>query len=133
MRLGLLALAALSGCGGEPSVPPRAAPRGPAGPAAPERGVFRGEVVELACFLRQGARGEAHRPCAAACLKRGSPAGLFTETGELYLLLPPVEGGVDLAAAAGRLCDVEGDLVRRSGMRGVLVRRLTAVPASPAP
>ena len=127
----LLVLA--SGCG-ESSGPPRAGPRRPpSGASVPEAGVFRGEVVALGCYLRQGARGEAHRACAEACLKRGMPAGLLTDTGELYLLLPGETGETpDFSAVAARDCEVQGAQVRRAGMRGILVRSLGMAPP-PAP
>lgn len=90
----------------------------------------------MGCYLRQGAHGDAHQPCAAECLKRGSPAGLLAETGELFLLIPEVGGTAsgDFSLYVARLCDVRGDVVRRAGMRGILVKEIAAVPPpTPAP
>ncbi len=114
----------------------RHTPHGVQGPPAPEPGVVRGEVVDMGCYLRQGAHGSAHQPCAAACLKRGAPAGLLAETGELFLLIPEAgeSAPIDFSPYAARLCDVQGDVVRRAGMRGILVKALAVVePKLPTP
>lgn len=130
MRLLPLAFVALlsSGCAeGEPRRTDRALPPGPPPPVS---GARAGEIVELGCYLRQGARGPDHAPCARAGLKRGLPAGLLTGSGELYLLIPDpsLEEPVDLAALAGECCDVEGDQVRRAGVKALLFRRISKAP-----
>lgn len=125
MRLPALLLILLlsGGCGGGEGAP-RTDRRPPPGPPAPAQGAYVGEVVELACFLRQGARGSGHRPCAEACLKRGMAAGLLTDAGDLYLLIPDarVQDPSDLSGLAAERCEVEGDLVRRSMMKAILYR-----------
>ncbi len=105
-------------------------------PRDPE--VFRGEVVDLGCFLRQGARGEAHRACAQACLKRGVPAGLITDDGEIHLLVPDlsVEGKEvpDLSFFAADRCEVRGKILRRGPhFFGVLVESIVRIPPALAP
>lgn len=47
-----------------------------------------GEVVDVSCYTQLGKRGEAHRACGAMCVASGSPAGLLTSDGTLYILLP---------------------------------------------
>jgi hypothetical protein len=124
------------GCGSPEEPSGRHTPRGVTGPPAPEPGVVRGEVVDMGCYLRQGAHGSAHQPCAAESLKQGSPAGLLGETGELFLLIPEAGGAskVDFSHYAARLCDVHGDLVRRAGIRGILLKAIEVVePPAPAP
>ncbi len=78
----------------EPSATPAATP--PAGPSrnvdaaarVTEHGREReiiGEVVELGCYLRDGARGLGHRPCALTCSRAGAPLGIVEDdTDELY-------------------------------------------------
>ena len=124
------------GCGSPQAPSGRHTPLKVTGPPVPEPGVVRGEVVDMGCYLRQGARGSAHQPCAVACLKRGLPAGLLAETGELFLLVPEAGGAVpvDFSPYAARCCDVQGDVVRRAGMRAILVKALAVVESvSPAP
>lgn len=140
-RLCLLALLPLllmgiPGCG-EPAANAEGARAGrtrPSGPPPPEPGTFRGEVVDLGCYLRQGGRGSIHLPCAQACLKLGRPAGLLTEEGEVLLLVVETGVTVDLPSLAARVCDVKGSRVHRSGMRGILVEGISRVALSaPAP
>ncbi|GLH71588.1 hypothetical protein GETHLI_00900 [Geothrix limicola] len=47
-----------------------------------------GEVVDVSCYTQLGKRGEAHKACGAMCVKTGSPAGLLTADGTLYILMP---------------------------------------------
>ena len=46
-----------------------------------------GEVVDIACYMMGGAKGEGHKGCAAACAKGGIPLALLDGDGKLYLLL----------------------------------------------
>lgn len=131
-RLSCALLLVLAGCAGpsEEVSPPRL----PQVPPAPEPGVLRGEVVEMGCYLRQGAKGPAHRACAQAWIKRGMPAGLLTETGELLLLMPDASAeGLDFSALAAETCEVQGSLVRRGVVRGVLVKRIARYTPPPPP
>ena len=45
-----------------------------------------GEIVDLSCYLGHGAKGAAHKECAATCIANGGPMGLLTTTGTLYVL-----------------------------------------------
>jgi hypothetical protein len=47
-----------------------------------------GEVVDVSCYTQLGKRGEGHKACGAACVASGSPAGLLTTDGTLYILMP---------------------------------------------
>ncbi len=50
---------------------------------------IKGEVIDTFCYSTMGAKGESHRQCAIACVKKGIPAGLLEEnTGKVYVLLP---------------------------------------------
>lgn len=46
-----------------------------------------GEIVDVSCYTQLGKRGEAHKACGAMCVASGSPAGLLTSDGTLYLLM----------------------------------------------
>ena len=50
-----------------------------------------GEVVEVSCYLAHGEKGKGtdHQSCAEACAKAGSPLGILTEKGKLYVSLLP--------------------------------------------
>src|SRR6267143_769872 len=45
-----------------------------------------GEIVDLSCYLGHGAKGAAHKECAATCIANGGPMGLLTPSGTLYVL-----------------------------------------------
>jgi len=47
-----------------------------------------GEVVDVSCYTQLGKRGEGHKACGSACVASGSPAGLLTTDGTLYILMP---------------------------------------------
>jgi hypothetical protein len=47
-----------------------------------------GEVIDLSCFNQLGKKGEAHKACGAKCVSHGSPAGLLTADGKVYMLMP---------------------------------------------
>ena len=82
----------------------------------------------MGCYLRQGAKGEAHRLCAEACLKKGMPAGLL-KSGQVLLLLAKEPGaGADFSAFAARQCEVRGTLLHRTGMFAVEVSSITLLP-----
>lgn len=90
---------------------------------------LRGEVVELGCYLRDGARGEGHRACAMACLKNGGQLGLVQDdTGALYPFAGPTPASDPSAAARQHVAAhvvVRGQLFERNGGRVLVVEELT--------
>ena len=49
----------------------------------------KGEVVDVACYLKHGASGEDHKACAEACAKGGGALGILSDDGKLYISLLP--------------------------------------------
>lgn len=47
----------------------------------------KGEVLDMSCYMSNGAKGAGHKMCAEMCLKKGLPAGLLTSSGQVYLLV----------------------------------------------
>src|SRR5271154_3106622 len=45
--------------------------------SAPGEQTIRGELVDLACYLDHGAKGEHHKACATSCALKGLPIGLL--------------------------------------------------------
>jgi hypothetical protein len=90
---------------------------------------IRGEVVELGCYLRDGARGEGHRACAMACLKNGGQLGIVQDdTGQLFPLAGATPASDPSAAARQHVAAhvfVRGQLFERNGARVVVVEELT--------
>ena len=75
--------------------------------AGDHEGSWTGEVVDLACYVAQGAKGPDHAGCAKSCVKNGQPMGLLTDDGTLVLL-----------AADHK---VTGELAEKDGMKVVTV------------
>lgn len=90
---------------------------------------IRGEVVELGCYLRDGARGEGHRACAMACLKSGGQLAIVQDdTGQLFPFAGATPASDPSAAARQHVAAhvvVRGQLFERNGGRVVVVEELT--------
>lgn len=84
-----------------------------------------GEVLDLSCYLTQGAKGPDHAQCAKACVKGGQPMGLLAEDGTVFLL----GAGEDkdqfaaLKELAGEMAEVTGSKSERGGMKMVVVEK----------
>lgn len=77
----------------------------------------KGEVLDMACYLDHGAKGDKHAECAATCIESGLPVGIKGEDGKTYLLIgdhKPINK--QLAAYAGKTITVKGKAVSRDGI-----------------
>lgn len=86
---------------------------------------WTGEVVDLACYVAQGAKGPDHADCAKACVKDGQPMGLLTDDGTLMLLAADPRNGEpfeELKNVAGGQATVQGSVAERDGMKVVTVK-----------
>ena len=85
---------------------------------------WTGEIVDLACYVTQGAKGADHAGCAKACVKAGQPMGLLTDDGTLVLLAADHKDGQpfeELKDLAGQKAEVSGTLAEKDGMKIVTV------------
>lgn len=85
---------------------------------------WTGEVMDLACYIAQGAHGDDHAGCAASCVKNGQPMGLLTDDGTLVLLAADHKDGAPYEALkdmAGKQVMVTGALAEKDGMKVVTV------------
>lgn len=81
-----------------------------------------GEVVDMGCWLGHAAKGEKHISCATKCLNQGMPMGLLTSNGTLYLVTLDHDNADpynQLKGMAGKNVTVTGELLTRSGMKGI--------------
>ena len=85
---------------------------------------LKGEVLDTACYLDHGARGQKHQPCALNCLSSGIPPSLLTDDGKVYLLLPP-HGPRDaydkVKGMAAETVTVKGKLLSSGGLTALEV------------
>ena len=93
-----------------------AAVDGKPNPGAKEATVV-GEVIDFSCYLQIGKHGEKHRACAQKCFNNGSPVGLLTKNGDVYMLMeeehdPRRDGQTNFRTAAvdhaGHIVEVTG-------------------------
>ncbi len=111
-----------------------AAPVAPAAPAAP-KGVTAGiktivgEVVDPACWIVNGAKGDTHKECAIACAKAGQVLAILeAKTNKLYLIATetpgedPNKGVIDFA---GMKVTVTGKFYTRGGVTAVKIASIT--------
>lgn len=87
-------------------------------------GSWTGEVMDLACYIAQGAHGADHSGCAKSCVKNGQPMGLLTDDGTLVLLAADHKDGAPYEALkemAGEQVVVMGALAEKDGMKVVTV------------
>lgn len=84
--------------------------------AGPEVTV-KGEVLDMACYLDHGAKGEKHAQCAQTCIESGLPVGIKGEDGKTYLLIGDHKPlNKELAQYAAKTITVKGKLVSRDGI-----------------
>lgn len=87
----------------------------------------KGEIVDLACYLGHGARGEGHRMCAQTCLKNGEPMGLLTSDGTVYLLMAPHDDATAFEQAKTLAADqvqVTGPVAEKAGIKAISVTQV---------
>jgi len=85
---------------------------------------LKGEVIDTACYLDRGAKGEKHKACAMNCLASGIPPSLLTADGKIYLLLPP-HGPRDaydkVKGMAAETVTVKGQVHSEGGLQAMIV------------
>ncbi|MCE9583935.1 MAG: hypothetical protein K8T20_15740 [Planctomycetes bacterium] len=86
----------------------------------PKEVTIQGEVVDLACWLQDGKMGPDHMKCAQSCVKGGTPAGLVTQEGKVYLIVVHAKDGKSPLDHVGERVEVKGVTFERGGMMGVL-------------
>ena len=91
---------------------------------AQPKATFKGEVVDLWCYLEGGDRGPAKKDSATACAKAGNPIGVLDAGGNLYV----TAGLKDHQPAQALLLDkmsqevsVTGTLVKKGGVQIIYV------------
>jgi hypothetical protein len=84
----------------------------------------RGEILDMACYLPNEAKGPDHAGCAKRCVQGGQPMGLLAEDGTVYLLYASHgdDSAFDLAKKhAGEKVELKGAESNRAGIKGLEV------------
>ena len=84
---------------------------------------YKGEVLDLSCYLKSGAKGPDHAQCAKSCVKSGQPMGLLTADGKVLLLASgeDKEKIETLKDLAGEMVEVKGAVSERDGISMLVV------------
>lgn len=90
--------------------------------------IFRGEILDLSCYLAHEGKGKDHKKCAKACLieKHVAP-GLLTAEGKVYVLVSDHKHEKAFKAVgelAAEKAKVTGLLVTSGGLQAILVEKI---------
>ncbi|HEU4573372.1 MAG TPA: hypothetical protein VFS36_00100 [Chitinophagaceae bacterium] len=86
-----------------------------------------GEVLDMACYMGHGAHGPGHMQCAKTCIKGGSPMGLLTSDGKVYLLVEnhdKTDAYSEAKKYAGEQITVTGTVAEKGGLPGIIVNEV---------
>ncbi len=93
-----------------------------------------GEVVDSACYIKSGARGESHRTCAQKCGDAGIPLAVVEDGTGTVVWIASVDDmetpNAKLRPFAGRRVTITGMWAERGGAKILLLRSVKAVAAS---
>jgi len=100
----------------------------------PEKEVtVKGEVVDVACYIAHGAKGEKHRACAEACADAGGALGILTSSGKLYVSLIPDDHTAGpnaiLKDHITHTVEAKGFVRSKGGVNGILVKSVSMADA----
>ena len=87
------------------------------------------EVVDLACYLNMGLKGEEHRMCAQVCADAGLALGFLGSDGNIYFAaemgMPGPPANPRLRPHAEHTVEVTGMVNERSGSRSIVIESIT--------
>lgn len=93
-----------------------------------------GEVIDSACYIKSGARGESHRVCAQKCGDVGIPLALVEDGTGTVVWIASIDDmetpNAKLRPFAGRRVTIAGTWAERGGAKILLLRSVKAAPAS---
>jgi len=92
---------------------------------------WTGEIVDLACYMGHGAKGEGHKECGLKCVANGSPMGLLVN-GKVYVLTMSHENGDPFNACKNMVSQnvkVTGTMAVKGGLQSIEVNAAEAAAA----
>jgi len=95
-----------------------------------------GEVIDPACWVINGAKGDAHRDCALACAKAGQTLAILErKTNKVYILASSTPGedpNKNVVDYCGKAVTVTGKVYTRGGLTAIRVASIEPYSASAA-
>lgn len=89
-----------------------------------------GEVIDSACYIKMGAKGEGHRDCAQACADAGIPLALLEDgTDKVIWVASKADAespNKDLRPHAGHKVTVTGKWAERGGAKLLVIESIEA-------
>ena len=88
-----------------------------------------GEILDMKCYMASGAHGDGHKQCAATCIKAGSPMGILTDDGKVYLLIADSKDSDpydDAKKFAGEKVTLTGTISEKNGVQAIIVSEVKA-------
>ncbi|MBI3551625.1 MAG: hypothetical protein HY077_03840 [Elusimicrobia bacterium] len=91
----------------------------------------KGELIDMACYMAHEGKGKKHGDCAKMCVLGGSPLGILTTDGKVYLLVEdhssskakkPYSQAKKLVAET---VTIKGDAYERGGTQAIVVESVT--------
>lgn len=86
------------------------------------------EVIDLACYLNMGLKGEEHRMCAQVCADAGLALGFLGSDGNIYFAaemgMPGPPANPRLRPHAEHTVEVTGMVNERSGSRSIVIESI---------
>src|SRR5215471_10545526 len=94
--------------------------------AGPQEILVTGEVLDMTCYIASNLSGPDHAECARICIKNGSPAGIKTQDGKVYLLTgePGQSINAELANYAAKVVTIKGRQTVRDGFAQLQVKEI---------
>ncbi len=90
----------------------------------------KGEVVDMQCNAKKGdgGRGEAHKGCATACAKKGSPMAILTADGKVYQIAGDytANNNAKLVDFVATEVEAKGNVTEKDGQSVIEVTSLAA-------
>ena len=83
---------------------------------------LKGEILDMGCFMGHAAKGEKHKECALKCIAGGTPMGLQTADGKVYLITLNHDSADPYNQCkewAGSMVEITGAVSQRAGMRSI--------------
>jgi hypothetical protein len=88
-----------------------------------------GEILDMKCYMASGEHGDGHKDCAASCVKGGSPMGILTDDGKVYLLIESSKNSDAYNNAkkfAGEKVTLTGTVSEKNGVQALIVTEVKA-------
>ena len=97
--------------------------------AAAEKATVTGEVIDSACYAKNGSKGPDHAACAQRCAKNGVPLALLTDDSKVVMIASSKEGesgNALLVDDVAKKVTVEGTWSEKEGKKVLVVDKVLA-------